>query len=225
MGLRPTRRDADATGRFRRITDLDRVFNRAFEIEDLRATRRIVRQSRYDGWMIAGMGTWRWTFAMTTTLLASCGSRHAFASPPDSLSESRAAAVKQEVRAFMRVVAHDVTQDGPAAWRKHFAESPSFFMAADGQLAFPNSAAATAGIQDLARSIRQIELQWADDLRIDPLTPNLAMVATSYHEVRVNTGGDRVNETGFFTAVAEYRDGRWQFRNAHWSVPVPPAAR
>jgi hypothetical protein len=31
-----------------------------------------------------------------------------------------------------------------------------------------------------------------------------------------------VDETGFFTGTAEFRDCRWEFRNAHWSVPVPP---
>ena len=33
MGLRPTRSDADAAGRFRRINDLDRVFNGAVRKE------------------------------------------------------------------------------------------------------------------------------------------------------------------------------------------------
>jgi hypothetical protein len=67
--------------------------------------------------------------------------------------------------------AHDVTQDGPTAWRRHFADSPSFFMAVNGRLVFPNSAAATAGIQNVARTIKQIELRWGDDLPIDPLAP------------------------------------------------------
>jgi hypothetical protein len=31
-----------------------------------------------------------------------------------------------------------------------------------------------------------------------------------------------VEESGFFTGTAEYRSGRWQFRNAHWSVAAPP---
>ncbi|MGB7623480.1 MAG: hypothetical protein WBN92_14110, partial [Terriglobia bacterium] len=65
-------------------------------------------------------------------------------------------------------------------------------------------------------------LNWGEDLRVDPLTPDLAVVAASYHEVLVNTAGRRVEETGFFTGTAEYRDGRWQLRNAHWSVAAPP---
>ncbi len=30
--------------------------------------------------------------------------------------------------------------------------------------------------------------------------------------------GQRVEESGFFTGLAELRNGRWQFRDAHWSV-------
>jgi len=131
------------------------------------------------------------------------------------------AKVEDNVRAFMRTVAHDITQDGPAAWRRHFADSPAFFMAVDGHLQFPNSAAATSGIQDFARTIQHIELQWGDDLRVDPLTLDLAAVATSYHEVMVSTGGHQVDAKGFFTGLAEHRDGRWQFRNAHWSSAAP----
>ncbi len=136
----------------------------------------------------------------------------------------RAAEVATSVRAFAGTVAHDITQEGPAAWRKHFADSPSFFMAADGQMVFPNSAAATAGIQDLSRTIKHIDLQWGGDLRVDPLAADLAVVATTYHEVMVSAEGRRVESTGFFTGIAEQRDGRWQFRNAHWSEAVPPGA-
>jgi hypothetical protein len=153
---------------------------------------------------------------LATIALAGCQSNRA-------LTSAQAAAVEDGVRAFTRTVAHDITQDGPSAWRRHFADSPSFFMASEGHLVFPNSAAATAGIQDVARSIKQIELQWGDDLRIDPLTPDLAVVAASYHEVQVKADGVRVNETGFFTAIAERQGGRWQFRNAHWSVAGPPS--
>jgi hypothetical protein len=121
----------------------------------------------------------------------------------------------------MSTVAHDVTQDGPIAWRKHFADSPAFFMAADGHLNFPDGASATAGIQDLAHAIKHIELQWGNDLRVDPLTANLAVVAASYHEVLVLAAGRRIDAKGFFTATAENRQGRWQFRNAHWSSAAP----
>jgi hypothetical protein len=169
------------------------------------------------------MRTWQCALLLATVTSVGWGTHNTVSSGSQPLTPALATAVEDGVRAFTRVVAHDVTQDGPAAWRRHFADSPSFFMAAEGQLVFPNSAAATAGIQDLARTIKQIELRWGDDLRVDPLTPDLAVVAAPYHEIRVNTSGQREEETGFFTGTAEYRDGRWQFRNVHWSLPVPPS--
>ena len=169
------------------------------------------------------MRTAYWVLLLVAVTAAAFGRQNTASGEARSLTPARAAAIEDGVRAFAQTVAHDVTQDGPTAWRKHFSDSPAFFMAADGRLVFPNSAAATAGIQDFARTIKQISLKWGDDLRVDPLAPDLAVVAATYHEIQVNTAGQRVDETGFFTGIAEYRDGRWQFRNAHWSEPLPPA--
>jgi hypothetical protein len=168
------------------------------------------------------MRIWGWVLLLAAMTSAGYGRQNTISGESRPLTPERAAAVEDGVRAFTQTVAHDVTQNGPTAWRKHFSDSPAFFMASNGLLVFPNSAAATKGIQDFARTIKQIELRWGDDLRVDPLTPDLAVVAATYHEIQVNTAGQRVDEAGFFTGIAEYRDGRWQFRNAHWSVPVPP---
>ena len=168
------------------------------------------------------MRTWKCTLLLATMTLALYGTNNPAYGQSQSVAPARAVAVEDDVRAFMRAVAHDVTQDGPTAWRKHFSDSPSFFMASEGRLVFPNSAAATAGIQAFAHTIKQIELRWGDDLRVDPLTTNLAIVAATWHEVQVSTEGKRVEETGFFTGCVEFRDGRWQFRDAHWSVAAPP---
>ena len=136
------------------------------------------------------------------------------------------AAIDESARTFMHTVAHDVTQEGPLAWLKFFNTGPEFFMAVNGQLAFPNAAAAKEGTQNFARTLNRIDLTWGDDLRIDPLTAELAVVATSWREIQVDKAGHRSEETGYFTALAEYRDGRWRFRDAHWSAPVsPPPAR
>ena len=52
-------------------------------------------------------------------------------------------------------------------------------------------------------------------------------VGAPYEEVRIDTAGRRVDEKGYFTAVAERRAQTWQFRNAHWSVEAgaPEAVR
>jgi hypothetical protein len=159
---------------------------------------------------------------LSTLALAGCGAQHPAPADAQSLTSEQGTAVQENVRAFMREVAHDVTQDGPAAWRKYFADTPAFFMAVNGKIAFANGADAAAGIQQVALAIKQIDLKWGDDLRVDPLAPDLAVVAAPFHELQVWADGHHVEENGYFTGVVQYRGGHWQFRNAHWSDPVPP---
>jgi hypothetical protein len=164
-----------------------------------------------------GMFSSRWLLLWASVATVGCATVGSNA--PPSLTPAESAAVEDAVRSFMARVARDVTQNGPAAWGNVFVDGPSFFMAVDGQLVFPSGAAAIAALPELSRTIQHIELVWGEDLRVDPLTSSLAVVATSWHEVRVDGAGHRVDEKGFFTATAEYREGRWQFRNAHWSDP------
>jgi hypothetical protein len=152
--------------------------------------------------------------------LAACVLCAAGASPSHSVTPDGAGSVDQAVRAFMQTVSRSVTQDGPMAWIKYFDASPAFFMAVNGQMAFPNTAAAQEGTRKFAQTIRHIELNWGDDLRVDPLTNEFAVVSVSWCEMQVDTAGHSVTETGYFTGLAEYREGRWQFRDAHWSSPV-----
>src|SRR5215472_1670185 len=136
------------------------------------------------------------------TVSAGCNIRDAGSGESQSLTPARAAAVEAGVRAFTATVARDVTQEGPLAWSRHFDHSPAFFMAVNGQMAFPNGTAAKEGIQSAA------------------LTSKLAVVAAPWREIQMDAAGHTVDVTGFFTGLAEYRDGHWQFRNAHWSSPV-----
>lgn len=146
--------------------------------------------------------------------------------PVDSTAFAAAhkAAVEQEVRQFAAAVSRDITRQGPAAWEKYFANSPAFFMASEGKLVFPNRQAATHAISELTHTIQHIELTWGDDLRVDSLTPEFAVVASSWHEVQADKQGQQTTEGGFFTGLAERHNGQWQFRNAHWSVAAPPKA-
>jgi hypothetical protein len=160
----------------------------------------------------------KWQFSIVFALsFAACGTRQPDPHQPQYLSARRESAIDTDARAFAFDVAQDITKEGPAAWRKHFSESPAFFMAADGNLQFPDSASATAGIEALTHTIRSIDLQWSNDLRVDALAPDLAMIASPYHEIIVTSSGARLDSTGFFTGVAQFRDGHWKFRNAHWS--------
>jgi hypothetical protein len=155
-----------------------------------------------------------WKLAVLLAIYcAACNSRDG----SRRLTPDRAAEVSREVKEFAAIVAHDVTQDGPAAWRKHFSEGPTFFMAVEGKLQFPDSASAAAGIQELTHMMKHIELKWSD-VRVDPLTPELAGMGAGWNEVIEMADGKRVDSGGYLTGIVERRNGRWQFRNAHWSV-------
>ena len=167
----------------------------------------------------------RWVLILACLFFGACDRHPGNGDQSQLLTPARSAAVEESVRVFASSVARDVSRDGPAAWRVHFADSPSFFMAAEGRLVFPNSESATKAIHELASSIKHIELRWDDGLRVDPLTTELAVVATPYYEILVDTAGHRVESNGFFTGVAEFRNGRWQFRNAHWSETPKPAGK
>lgn len=164
------------------------------------------------------------TLIATTLVLAACERADNADSGP-GLSAATRAAVTEGVRQLARDSAHGVTREGPAAWHRYFSPAPAFFMASEGQLVFSSASTATRGIDDLTHLIKSIELRWGDDLRVDPLTADLAVMGSSWSELRVGADGARVTEGGYFTAVAERRDGRWMFRNAHWSVmPASPKA-
>jgi len=154
-------------------------------------------------------------------LLTGCGLGFDVPAGAAQFTAARKAAVEQEVRQFVAAVSRDITQQGPTAWEKHFADDPAFFMADEGKLVCPNRQAATQAISEFARAIQHIELTWGDDLRVDPLTPEFALVASTWQEVTVDKAGHQVTDRGFFTGLAERRNGQWQFRNAHWSVAAP----
>jgi hypothetical protein len=134
--------------------------------------------------------------------------------PWDPPQQARVAA---EVRRFAAEIAAQVSADGPSAWRRFFATGPEFFMAVNGQLQFAGGTAAQRGIDALPGLIRRITLSFGPDLRVDPLTPDLAMLAGSYTEVLVSPKGATTTDHGFLSALAERRAGHWQLRDAHWS--------
>ena len=183
---------------------------------------------RKAGLSVKTVSTLIWGSTLLVAAFCSAGysARTAGSAELPSLTPARAAAIDESARTFMHTVAHDVTQEGPLAWLKFFNTGPEFFMAVNGQLAFPSAAAAKEGTQNFARTMNRIDLTWGDDLRVDPLTAELAVVATSWREIQVDKAGHRIEETGYFTGLAQYRDGRWRFRDTHWSEPVsPPPAR
>jgi len=169
---------------------------------------------------------WQCTLLLAAFASAGCSPRTSGSAELQSITPASAAAIDESARRFMHTVAHDVTQEGPLAWLKFFDTGPGFFMAVNGQLAFPNAAAAKEGTQNFARTINRIELTWGNDLRVDTLTTELSVIAASWREILVDKAEHRIEEAGYFTALVEYREGSWRFRDAHWSAPIaPPPAR
>lgn len=153
--------------------------------------------------------------------LLGCGTVQNSAENSQPLTVAQLAGVQEGVRRFAATVAHDVTQEGPMAWNKHFSDRPAFFMAVNGKLAFSSGQDAALAMPEVARMFKRIDLRWGKDLRVDALTPGLAVMGASYDEVLDDAEGHRSTASGYFTGVAELRNGQWQFRDAHWSVPVP----
>ena len=133
---------------------------------------------------------------------------------PEGFSKTN---VENDIRQFMSDVSQQVTARGPTAWKDFFSSDPGFFMVSDGAMVFQDADAAASGIEALTHTLKHIELQWGDDLRIDAITPNIAAVAVSWHEVQVDNDSHETREHGFFTGIAELKDNRWRFRSAHWS--------
>ena len=167
------------------------------------------------------MHHWK-SITLFTVLTLSGSSIHAGTSGDPQPPIPSGAALRASVRTFMQTVAREVSQEGPTAWCRYFDTSPAFFMAVNGKMAFANGAAAQEGTKNFAQTISHIELHWGDDLRVDPLTPQFVVVAASWHEVQFDHAGHEVTESGYFTGVAQSRNGRWFFRDAHWSEPILP---
>lgn len=99
-------------------------------------------------------------FLLVAITFAACVPCGVGASQSHSVTPDEAVAMDRAVRAFRQSVSHSVKQEGPVAGIKYFDASPAFFMAVNGQIAFPNASAAQDGTRKFAQTIRQIELKW-----------------------------------------------------------------
>lgn len=125
--------------------------------------------------------------------------------------------VHDSVARMMASISNDVTLKGPAAWAQYFEDVPEFYMANDGKLQLSDGDSAQNFVKNiLVYKINKIELQWSN-IRIDAYTKTLADVAANYREYIINSDGKMISVFGYFTAVAQKTNKRWQLRNAHWS--------
>jgi hypothetical protein len=145
-------------------------------------------------------------------IIASCQSGNTPITPEQSET------VKTNVQQFADSIAISVTHDGPIAWLKYFNDSPDFFMISDGQMVFPDHEAADKFIKtSLIKIITGINLKW-NNTRIDPLTPDMALIASGFHEDLTDNKGLITKFDGYFTAIAQKTTKGWRLRDAHWSI-------
>ena len=114
-------------------------------------------------------------------------------------------------------IAKDLDTKGPIAWLDYFEPSHQFFMANDGNLVFPTYDYATLFIKNvLAKQISRVKLQW-NDMKIDSLSPDLAMIRAGYHEELFDLAHKPMPADGYFTGLASRTSSGWKLRNLHWS--------
>jgi len=142
----------------------------------------------------------------------------ACSSGPGTPEDMNTGAVHDSARVLMSAIARDVSAQGASAWIKYFDDSTDFFMASDGALAFSDYPTASQFIRDtLINSIPSIQLVWKN-IRINPLSPQLAAIGAGFGEDLQNPRGETTHMDGYFTAVARWRAGKWKLQHAHWSV-------
>jgi len=145
-------------------------------------------------------------------LILSCGQK------ASSVTTSEATSVKDSVQLLAGNTAKDISTKGPIAWLSYFEDVPDFFMASDGAIAFRDYRSAEVFIKDtLIKQIPRINLKWAN-IRIDPLTPQLATLAADFHEDLTITADKVVPVEGYFTATAHQTSEGWKYLNVHWSI-------
>jgi hypothetical protein len=154
---------------------------------------------------------------MTRIVLVALIFTSSLSSAQTPFSPAKRALVADSVNRMMQGIARDITANGPSAWLIYFEDSPDFFMASDGKLAFQDHESARLFIENtLVKNISHINLIWSD-IRIDPLTPGLASAGATFHEEISDSAGKITPYDGYFTGVAERTDRGWQLRSAHWS--------
>lgn len=159
----------------------------------------------------------RLLLASLAIALAACGPQSTPSPAPD---DGGAAAADAGVRAFLETIPAALAAEGPLAWLRFFEDGPSFFMASDGKVVFPDRAAAETFLATFAQQVASMALTW-ENVQIEPLAPDVATVAMSYHE-RITMHDGTVSEFGgYVTGVARGHGGAWRLQHLHWSSPVP----
>jgi len=153
------------------------------------------------------------------TILAFAASACLFACKPNNgLSDVDKTAIRQAVQKLADSTIRKLSAKGPAAWLNYFENSPDFFMASDGAIAFPNYKTAETFVDGtLTKQFKSIHLKF-NDIRITPLSAQYATIGASFHEDLIDLSGKSMPFDGYFTATAHQTANGWKYLNMHWSV-------
>jgi hypothetical protein len=138
---------------------------------------------------------------------------------PSELDASSVGEIEGGVRQMASSIARDVAADGPNEWLRYFADDREFFLANNGNLQIANFEDAKIFLNRYSVGVAHLELTWGE-IRVDAVTPDVAMMASPYREVITDTGGHVSHYDGYFTGLAVRTKTGWKLRNAHWSSPV-----
>ena len=151
-------------------------------------------------------------FIMIVTMAFACRQKTAKLTPAGS------AMVKDSAVKLMTNIENDISAKGPAAWLNYFDDSPGFFMASDGKIAFTSYASARKFVLDtLAKIIPRIKLVW-NNIKTEPLANNAVFIAAGFNEDLTDTKGLTQHTHGYFTAIAGPGGNHWKLKNLHWSI-------
>lgn len=126
--------------------------------------------------------------------------------------------VTDSIRRMTANLINDLSVHGPGAWLNYFEESPDFFMVSNGRLAFKDYQSGKTFIEDtLIKYFVKINLQ-LNQLRIDPLTLDLASIGAGFHEELFDSTGKMALADGYLTALVKHTNQGWKFRNLQWSM-------
>jgi SnoaL-like domain len=141
---------------------------------------------------------------------------------PSKLSTAQIAAIDDSVSELASDISKAVSRQGPVAWLRYFSQSPDFYMASDGSLRLVGYSSARIFILDtLVKQWVGIRLEWSG-LRIDPSSPESAMMGASFREWLTDSSGRILAVQGYFTGWARKTDQGWKLAIAHWSTMPRP---
>lgn len=153
------------------------------------------------------------TLVSVTVLFQACAEEESPPSTPSNLS-----AVAADIEALVRTFhAADTAMDAEAVVNLLW---PDYEMLVDGQRRSFEQVAQDS--RDFMSSLQSFRTVWSD-LKVLPLTPDLALVSFTFRDSILTSSGKLIQSQGPTTLLWERRGGKWRIRFGDADhYPVPP---